>query len=374
MKNLKILFTSCVIILSITGCSKDDKNDDVVLPSDLQIETTVNATGTGAVTVKATSKNNNFYYIYFGESSTETPVTSNDGNASHTYTKSGTYTIKVEAHITVAQFITQTKQVSVVVGNDPTGIPTTGYTTPESYDGLSLIWQDEFNGTTLNESDWTFETGAGGWGNNELEYYRKENTQVKDGYLTITAKKESFGGSNYTSSRIKTQNKKIFKYGRVDIRAALPKGQGIWPALWMLGNNIDSTPWPKCGEIDIMELIGGGTGRDNKVYGTPHWYDTDAVGHASYGGSYTLGNGTFNDAFHVFSIIWSATEITWYVDDVKFHTINTAPDDKPERLDEFRNDYFFVFNVAVGGDWPQYPNASTTFPQQMVVDYIRVFQ
>ena len=138
-------------------------------------------------------------------------------------------------------------------------IPQLGNTSPSSYPGMSLVWADEFDGSSLNQNFWSYETGNGtnGWGNNELQFYRTENTGIQDGCLVITAKKEPYGGKEYTSSRIITKNKKQFQYGRVDIRAALPKGQGIWPALWMLGANYDTVNWPACGEIDIMEMIGG---------------------------------------------------------------------------------------------------------------------
>jgi beta-glucanase (GH16 family) len=250
-------------------------------------------------------------------------------------------------------------------------IPSMGYTTPVSYGGMALVWSDEFDGENLNATDWTFETGngSGGWGNNELQFYRSENTSLVDGNLIITARKESYMGSNYTSSRIKTQDKKVFQYGRVDIRAVLPKGQGIWPALWMLGNNISSVGWPSCGEIDIMEMVGG-SNRENTVYGTAHW---DEGGHAcncdgDHG--YTLTSGTFNDKFHVFSLVWTDTALTWYVDDVQF----AALDITTEVRSELKEESFFIFNVAVGGNWPGNPDATTIFPQRMIVDYIRFFQ
>jgi beta-glucanase (GH16 family) len=247
-------------------------------------------------------------------------------------------------------------------------IPTVGYSTPDHYPGMSLVWQDEFNGTTLDLTSWKYDLGGHGWGNNELEYYQEKNTSVYDGYLIITAEKEAVGGKNYTSSRIKTQGLKEFRYGRIDIRALLPQGQGIWPALWMLGFNIDTVDWPACGEIDIMEMIGEPT-NDSKVYGTVHW--DNAGSHASNGGNTTLTNGKiFADEFHVFSILWTETTITWYLDDVQYHIVNTTPED----LSEFQNKFFFLFNVAVGGDWPGSPNATTVFPQRMVVDYVRVFQ
>jgi beta-glucanase (GH16 family) len=258
-------------------------------------------------------------------------------------------------------------------GPDQTGskvtIPKLGATSPTSYTNMKLVWADEFDGTALNSDFWSFETGNGpnGWGNNELKFYRTQNTSIQDGHLVITAKKEPFGGKEYTSSRIITKSKKEFRYGRVDIRAALPKGQGIWPALWMLGSNFDTVSWPACGEIDIMEMIGGG-GRENTVYGTVHWQNEGK--NAKYEGKTTLPSGTFSDQFAVYSITWDATSIRWFVDNKQYHVIDTTP----AELDEFRRNFFFIFNVAVGGNWPGSPNTTTTFPQHMIVDYVRVFQ
>ncbi|GMQ28295.1 glycoside hydrolase family 16 protein [Algoriphagus confluentis] len=248
-------------------------------------------------------------------------------------------------------------------------IPTTGFTSPASYPGMTLVWEDEFNGNSLDLSSWTHETGRGqnGWGNNELQHYRSQNTSVERGHLIITAKKESFSGSEYTSSRIITENKKQFRYGRIDIRAVMPKGQGLWPALWMLGANFRTVGWPACGEIDIMEMIGG-QGREKTVHGTVHWQHDG--NRAQFGGEYSLTSGTLADQFHVYSIEWDATSIRWLIDNKQYHEIDTTP----EQLDEFRRSFFFIFNVAVGGDWPGSPDSSTTFPQHMIVDYVRVFQ
>lgn len=253
-------------------------------------------------------------------------------------------------------------------------IPTDGYTSPESRSGYTLLWRDEFDGAALDESKWTHETGTGtdGWGNAELQYYRPNNTSMQDGHLIITAKEESIQGSNYTSSRIITQNKFDFRYGRVDIRAALPEGQGMWPALWMLGSNFNSVGWPACGEIDIMEKVGG-AGIENEIHGTVHW---DFKGtHAEFGNKRNLSTNV-TQRFHVYSIIWDENSIEWFIDDnpTPYHEINLNPPVEPEELDEFRRNFFFIMNVAVGGRWPGSPNASTTFPQHMIVDYIRVFQ
>ncbi len=248
-------------------------------------------------------------------------------------------------------------------------IPTEGADSPLSYPNMSLVWQDEFNGTSLNASNWTYEIGTGnsGWGNNELQYYTSENTSILEGNLVITAKRETRNNSSYTSSRIVTQGKHDFQYGRVDVRASLPKGQGMWPAVWMLGSNFSTLGWPACGEIDIMEMIGG-VGRENTVHGTVHW--SNAGSHAEFGGSRTLSSGTFHDVYHVFSIVWNENSITWLVDNVQYHVIDTSP----AELDEFRNNFFFIMNLAVGGNWPGSPDATTIFPQHLIVDYIRIFQ
>lgn len=244
----------------------------------------------------------------------------------------------------------------------------TGYSTPLSYPNYSLVWSDEFNGQAIKSTNWTFEIGNSGWGNNELENYteRIENAFVSHGNLIIEARAEVFGGSNYTSARMITRAKKSFKYGRIDIRAKLPTGQGIWPALWMLGSNIGTVGWPACGEIDIMELIGKSP---NKVYGTLHW-GASVASHQSSGNNYTLSSGIFNDQFHVFSMVWDANQIQLFVDDnPAYFTKNINDNALP-----FNNDFFFIFNVAVGGDWPGSPDGTTQFPQRMIVDYVRVFQ
>ena len=248
-------------------------------------------------------------------------------------------------------------------------IPTDGPDSPLSYTNMTLVWQDEFDGSSLNSSNWTYETGTGsnGWGNNELQFYKEDNASIMEGNLVITAKKETFNGSNYTSSRIVTKDKYDFQYGRVDIRAALPQGQGMWPALWMLGANFNTVGWPACGEIDIMEMVGG-NGRENTVLGTAHWLNNGE--HAEFGGSRTLPFGSFNGTYHVFSVIWDETSIKWYVDNLQYHVIDTTP----AELDEFRNNFFLIINLAVGGNLPGNSDNTTSFPQHLIVDYVRVFQ
>lgn len=234
----------------------------------------------------------------------------------------------------------------------------------------NLVWSEEFDYTGLPDASyWNMETGGGGWGNNELQNYtdREDNASVSDGYLTITAKEESYGGRNYTSARITTQNKFDFKYGKIEARIKLPYGQGIWPAFWMLGSNINSVSWPGCGEIDIMEMVGG-TNRDNISHSTIHWDNNGD--HASYGESYTLSSGIFADDFHVFSVEWDAQTIKGFVDGTQYFVADITP----SGLSEFHEDFFIILNLAVGGNWPGSPDASTVFPQTMQVDYIRVYK
>jgi hypothetical protein len=348
---------------------QEENQQPIVIPMDLTVEVDVSNNGSGVVTASATAIGALSYQFFFGEVENESPVKSFDGIATYTYTKSGIYTLEVRAFGNSLEYSNQTEEIDILVDEENPGIPGTGYTTPEDYEGMTLVWKDEFAGSSLNSSDWTFETGTGnnGWGNNELQYYRQENTEVRDGFLIINAKKESFGGREYTSSRIITKDKQDFRYGRIDIRAVLPEGQGLWPALWMLGANFSTVGWPACGEIDIMELVGGTPG-DSEVHGTTHW---DSGGsNAKYGGKYSLNSGKFSDEFHVFTITWDESSIRWFVDDVQYHVIDTTP----AELDAFRNDFFFIFNVAVGGNWPGSPDESTRFPQRMIVDYVRVFQ
>jgi beta-glucanase (GH16 family) len=352
--------------LFFSGCGNDEKNE-IVLPTNLQVQTEISTSVNGKVDITATAVNAKYFSINFGE--TGSVLTTIDGTASYTYTRSGTFNIQIQAHATPNQYISKTETVVIELPSEP--ISNEGYTTPESYEGYTLVWADEFDGTTLNTANWTHEigTGSNGWGNNELQYYRENNTTVENGFLIITAKKENFSGSAYTSSRMVTKGKKDFQYGRVDIRARLPQGQGIWPALWMLGSSFPGVNWPACGEIDIMEMIGG-NGREKTVHGTLHWDNNGSHACTCDKPGYTLSSGTFADKFHVFTIIWDATEIKWYVDDVLFNTINITP----AGLSEFHAKFFFIFNVAVGGNWPGNPNAATVFPQRMMVDYIRVFQ
>ena len=197
---------------------------------------------------------------------------------------------------------------------------------------------------------------------------RSKNTFISNGNLIIEARKETIGGFNYSSCRMTTQDKKFFRFGRIDIRAKLPVGNGIWPALWMLGTNISEAGWPACGEIDIMELIGK---TPATVYGTLHWSNSAGT-HTSKGANYALTSGDFSKKFHVFSIIWVQDNIQVLVDDQKY--LEVPATNLGVTINPFNLNQFFIFNVAVGGNWPGSPDNTTEFPQRMFVDYVRVFQ
>ena len=229
-----------------------------------------------------------------------------------------------------------------------------------------LIWSDEFDGPSINASNWTFETGNNnGWGNNELEYYtnRPENAKIVNGELVITALQESYGGKSYTSARMKTQGKKNFKYGRIEAYMKIPMGQGSWPAFWTLGENITSVGWPKCGEIDIMEHVNNLT----VVNGTVHYAKTD--------GTYdSKGTTTAFDPsqYHLYAIEWDAAQIKWFIDSKPFFTFYIV--NSINGTEEFHLPHFILLNLAIGGNWPGNPNGTMQFPITMNVDYVRVYE
>ncbi|MBU1008823.1 MAG: family 16 glycosylhydrolase [Bacteroidetes bacterium] len=257
--------------------------------------------------------------------------------------------------------------VRVFIVNDDNYIPDSdadGVITPLTYPGMQLVWSDEFEGSSVNPTSWGYDLGGGGWGNAELQTYTNntQNVFVADGKLNIVATKQY---NNYYSARLITKGKKEFTYGRIDIRAKLPYGQGIWPALWMLGANIGSAGWPSCGEIDIMEYLGHAQGT---VHGTVHYNDG---GHKYIGDHLTLPGGqSFHDAYHVFTLVWGEDSMKWYVDYKLFFETNSTS----IKYTAFTKPQFFIMNIAVGGNWPGYPDETTVFPQQMQVDYVRVFQ
>jgi beta-glucanase (GH16 family) len=234
-----------------------------------------------------------------------------------------------------------------------------------------LVMSDEFdvNGAP-NSNLWSYNIGTGnnGWGNNELQYYtnRQENIKIENGVLKITARREQYMGEAFTSARIFTKGKFETKYGRVEARIKLPRGKGLWPAFWMLGANSDTVIWPQCGEIDIMEYLGSSP---TKIFGTVH--GPGYSGGQSIGKNYFLPNSRFDTDFHIFGIEWDENYINFYVDDVLYNQI--TPDKVPGEW-VFNQPFYIILNIAVGGNLPGAPNNETPFPQEMLVDYIRVYQ
>ena len=247
----------------------------------------------------------------------------------------------------------------------------------------TLVWSDEFNGpagATVDSTKWVFETGNGsnGWGNHELEYYTNSTKNAATdgaGNLVITAVKETlapkfrcwYGQCQYTSARLKTQGKFEQAYGRFEARIKVPRGQGMWPAFWMLGNNIQRAGWPTCGEIDIMENIGR---EPSIVHGTIH--GPGYSGANGIGAPYALSSGAFSDNFHVFAVEWEPNVIRWYVDGTLYQT-RTPADLPPGSTWVFDHPFFIILNEAVGGYWPGDPDGTTVFPQKMTIDYVRVY-
>lgn len=237
--------------------------------------------------------------------------------------------------------------------------------TVKAADNYELVWSDEFNGNSLDTNTWNYEIGTGswGWGNNEQQYYTDRNIKVSNGTMKITAKREDYGGMKYTSSRITTKNKKNFKYGKIEARIKMPKFKGVWPAFWMLGANQDSVGWPKCGEIDIVEAIND----ENLVYGTLHWFNDPGNNNADSGSSVAVANRT---EYHVYGVEWTADKLRWYVDGKVYRTMDVSNDS----FSEVRKEYFVIFNMAIGGQWPGYDIDETAFPATMEVDWVRAYK
>jgi beta-glucanase (GH16 family) len=230
-----------------------------------------------------------------------------------------------------------------------------------------LVWEENFSEPVLNESIWNFELGDGcpnlcGWGNNERQVYTTKNHEIKNGNLIIHAKKE---GNSYTSTKITTKDKKIFQYGRMEARAKLPVGHGIWPAFWMLGQNISQVGWPKSGEIDILEYIGR---EPHMVFTTLHTQD-------SHGNSINTKKTSFpniEEGFHVFALDWTKDKMDFFVDDVLVYTFQ--PEIKNENTWPFDKPFYFILNVAIGGNFGGPAVDDTILPQDFIVDYIKVYQ
>ncbi|MCY4267501.1 MAG: glycoside hydrolase family 16 protein [Flavobacteriaceae bacterium] len=226
-----------------------------------------------------------------------------------------------------------------------------------------LIWEDNFDGDALNDKHWTFDVGRGGWGNQELQNYTRANHTVNNGVLTIEARKS--GPNRYSSSRIKTQGLQEFQYGRIEARIQLPNGQGLWPAFWLLGADIEDVGWPACGEIDIMEYVGREPGIFQNAIHTPS-------GHAGEANSKRTRVEDLEGKFHVYAIHWTAQAIEFYFNDRL--TYQYSPSPKNNETYPFNKPMFLLLNVAIGGTFGGPVGDNVVFPQKMIVDYVRVYE
>jgi hypothetical protein len=301
----------------------------------------VSADSSGNVSFVASAANAVSYDFDFGNGVIQTV---DSGKVTYKYSVSGNYNVNVVASGSGGQVKSGSTTVNVVVKS-------------------GLVWSDEFDTPGAPDpTKWTFDTGGGGWGNNELEYYtsRSSNVYVSNGTLKIVAIKEPYQGSDYTSARLKTQGLYSFQYGRIDVLAKLPASTGTWPAIWLLGNNINTAGWPACGEVDIMEQNGN---QKNTIFGTMH-YPTEKNPNGD-GGTTTVS--TPSSAFHKYSTIWSATSIQLLVDDVVYYTLPNSGSVP------FNQHFFVILNVAMGGNFGGAVDAGFT-TDQMEIDYVRVYQ
>ena len=348
LKNSVKLVLLFIVLASCSKGSTSNGNTQIV-PSNLVVSATASTDGSGNVSFSATATNAVTYIFEYGNGIIATVPS---GNVTYRYTQAGNITYTVIVTAKSSSGLTINKSVSVTVNVAGGGAP-------------ALVWSDEFDvDGAPNAAKWGYDigTGSGGWGNNELQYYtnRVDNAVVAGGILKIIAKKEVFGGSNYTSARLLSKGKYSFKYGRIEVRAKFPTGVGTWPAAWMLGDNNNTVGWPACGETDIVEHLG----RDlNKIYGTLH-YPGRSGGNAD-GNTIIIPDAT--TAFHTYSVDWSATAIKIYVDTQLYHTVANSG------AMPFNQIFFIILNMAMGGNFggavdPAFNSAT------MEVDYIRVYQ
>jgi beta-glucanase (GH16 family) len=340
MNKLSVLLIAFVALLS--SCGKDSASGNTnTPPSNLVVNAVVSTDNSGNVAFTATATNAVSYDYDYGNGVYKTVPT---GIVTYKYPASGTYTVNVIAKSSSGQTVSKSIQVTVTVA-------------------LSLVWSDEFNiDGPPDGSKWGYDLGGGGWGNGEAEYYtnRAVNAAVQGGVLKINLIKESYSGSAYTSARLLSKDKYAFTYGKVEARAKLPAGLGTWPAIWMLGSNISTAPWPACGEIDIMEHIGNDL---NRIYGTLH-YPGHSGGNAD-GASKLITNATTE--FHIYSLEWSATSINIFVDGQLIHSVANSASIP------FNHDFFLILNLAVGGAFGGNIDPALS-AATMEIDYIRVYQ
>lgn len=337
----KLTLSLVLLFLIALSCKKSDDAQANNAPENLTLTATISADSSGSVSFLATADNAKSYTFNYGNSITEVSVT---GEVTHHYSASGIYTVSVVAKSAAGKTASKSTLITVVVEQ-------------------GLVWSDEFDGQGApSSSKWGYDLGAGGWGNNEVQYYtnRTDNAVVSDGTLKIILKKESYQGSAYTSARILTKGKFSFKYGRIEVRAKLPAGGGTWPAIWMLGDNISTVSWPACGEIDIMEHVGN---QLNKIFSTMHY-----TGHSGGGGvGSSVMNPTATTEFHVYKCEWSAATLKFFIDDNLYYTFGNTS------ALPFNQNFFIILNVAMGGNFGGAVDSAFT-SGEMEIDYVRVFQ
>jgi PKD repeat protein len=329
-----------IIGLVVFGCGEKNTMPTPVAPSNLSVTAVVATDNSGNVQLTATANNAESFDFDFGNGIFQNSVS---GNVTYRYPASGTYSVNVIAKNSAGQ-MSKSLSVSVVVVQ-------------------SMIWSDEFSAPGAPDpSKWGYDIGAGGWGNNESQYYtnRLENATVSNGTLKIIARAESFGGSNYTSARLLSRTKFSFKYGKIEVAAKLPTGVGTWPAIWMLGDNFPTAGWPACGEIDIMEHKGSDP---NRIHASVHY--------SGFSGGNAVTATTLiqqaNSSFHIYACEWSPQSIKFFVDGNLFHTVANSGS-LP-----FNQSFFILLNQAMGGNFGGSiaPNfSSATFE----IDYVRVYQ
>ena len=360
----KIGYLIIFIFSAFLSCSSGDDGvegpppSQDIIPSNLTLDITIigtdannpNGDGSGVIQCVATATNAVKYGFKFGNLAEQE---STSGSLSHTFTNPGTnnYVVSVFAYSSTGHSISTFKNITVYVDDG----------SPQTY------WSDEFdvNGAP-NPAKWTYDLGAGGWGNNELQTYTNssENVIVENGVLKIKAKTD--GSSGYTSARIKTQGLFDFTYGRVEVKAKLPASEGTWPAIWMLGSNFTSVGWPACGEVDIMEQTGWDK---NKVLATCHWLNTSNSTNASYSLETSISNAT--SQYHIYALEWNASTIKMFVDGTQYYVIDISNSGIPNS--PFHQDFFLILNVAMGGTLGG--TVPTNFTESvMEIDYVRVYQ
>lgn len=337
----KLILIAFLLAFVTISCKKPDDGTPEIVPTNLTITANVSTDNSGLVKFVATASNAVLYTFNFGNSITAISAT---GTLDYHYTTSGLYTVTVVAKSSSGKTASATTMVTVVVQQ-------------------GLVWADNFDSDgSPNSSNWGYDLGAGGWGNNELQYYtsRTENVSVSGGTLKINLRKESWEGSSYTSARLLSKGKFSFKYGKIEIRAKIPSGGGTWPAIWMLGDNISTAGWPGCGEVDIMEHVGN---QLNRIFSTLH-HPGHSGGNGD-GGSLMLENATTD--FHIYALEWSPTLMKFTVDNSVIYTFANRAD-LP-----FNQNFFIILNVAMGGNFGGAVDAAVT-NATMEVDYVRVYQ